>query len=119
MLHDVASWHHVASSVYELCPRGATHKQGMLDQPPDSGESCEMWTTEVFLKVEAATDGRQPLPGFVAKTLEFVAGDGFVCDALECATIADPGDLVPQIPICKSIIGRKPSRIAAIGSGHL
>ena len=37
------------------------------------------------MKVEGATDGSKPLPGFVPKTLEFVAGDGFVCDALECA----------------------------------
>lgn len=40
---------------------------------------------QVFVKVEGATDGSKPLPGFVPKTLEFVAGDGFVCDALECA----------------------------------
>eukprot|EP00438_Fugacium_kawagutii_P035273 Skav209740 [mRNA] locus=scaffold2057:25883:26194:- [translate_table: standard] len=59
--------------------------------------SGELRTTEVFLKVEAATDGRQPLPGFVAKTLEFVAGDGFVCDALECAMVAVRGwVLVPR-----------------------
>ena len=40
---------------------------------------------QVFLKVEAATDGQKSLPGFVSKTLEFVVGDGCVCDALECA----------------------------------
>ena len=39
---------------------------------------------QVVLKVEAATDGSSTLPGFVPKTLEFVAGDGDVCDALEC-----------------------------------
>lgn len=37
------------------------------------------------LSVEAATDGMAALPGFTAKTLEFVAGNGEVSDALECA----------------------------------
>ena len=46
-------------------------------------------TLQVFLKVEAATDGKsQSLPGFLPKTLEFVAGDGCCCDALECAVMA-------------------------------
>lgn len=41
------------------------------------------------MKVEAATDGKsQTLPGFLPKTLEFVAGDGCCCDALECAVAA-------------------------------
>jgi len=44
--------------------------------------------SKVFLKVEAATDeGKKPLPGFVSKTLEFTAGDGQICDALECALV--------------------------------
>lgn len=41
--------------------------------------------TPVTLKVVAATDGSAPLPGFTPTTLEFVAGDGDVCEALECA----------------------------------
>jgi len=42
----------------------------------------------VTLKVEAATDGEEKLlPGFVPKTLEFTAGNGEVCDALECAVL--------------------------------
>lgn len=40
---------------------------------------------KVQLSVDAATDGTSPLPGFSAKTLEFVAGNGEVCDAVECA----------------------------------
>ena len=44
--------------------------------------------SKVFLKVEAATDeGKKPLPSFVSKTLEFTAGDGHICDALECALV--------------------------------
>lgn len=38
--------------------------------------------------MEAATDGKSTLPGFLPKTLEFVAGDGCCCDALECAVAA-------------------------------
>lgn len=45
-------------------------------------------TAKVKLFVESATDGSLPLPGFEAKVLEFTAGDGEVCDALECA-VAD------------------------------
>jgi len=39
----------------------------------------------VKLNVMAATDGSAALPSFVSKTLEFSAGNGEVCDALECA----------------------------------
>jgi FK506-binding protein 4/5 len=43
-------------------------------------------SAKVTLSVEAATDGSgKALPGFQAKTLEFSAGNGEVCDALECA----------------------------------
>jgi FK506-binding protein 4/5 len=47
------------------------------DMPKDSAK--------VKLSVEAATDGNSALPGFAAKTLEFIVGNGDVCDALECA----------------------------------
>merc|ERR1740121_1442294 len=42
-------------------------------------------TASVKLSVTAATDGSDPLPGFTPKTLEFTAGNGEVCDALEFA----------------------------------
>merc|ERR1712136_165045 len=42
-------------------------------------------TAKVKLSVESATDGIASLPGFTAKVLEFTAGNGEVCDALECA----------------------------------
>ncbi|CAE7716879.1 FKBP62 [Symbiodinium pilosum] len=43
--------------------------------------------SKVSVKVEAATDGLATLPGFCSKTLEFVAGDGEVCDAIELAVM--------------------------------
>ena len=54
----------------------------------DSAEKRESQHSKVFLKVEAATDeGKKPLPSFVSKILEFTAGDGHICDALECALV--------------------------------
>ncbi|CAE8581229.1 unnamed protein product, partial [Polarella glacialis] len=47
----------------------------------DNPKDC----TKVTLKVEVATDGSAALPGFVPATLEFAAGNGEVCDAIECA----------------------------------
>eukprot|EP00418_Pyrodinium_bahamense_P021980 CAMPEP_0179131474 /NCGR_PEP_ID=MMETSP0796-20121207/62457_1 /TAXON_ID=73915 /ORGANISM="Pyrodinium bahamense, Strain pbaha01" /LENGTH=416 /DNA_ID=CAMNT_0020830403 /DNA_START=384 /DNA_END=1634 /DNA_ORIENTATION=+ len=49
------------------------------DTPKDAGK--------VKLLVGAATDGSAALPNFAAKTLEFTAGNGEVCDALECAVL--------------------------------
>jgi len=43
--------------------------------------------TKVKLSVECATDGSAALPSFAAKTLEFTAGNGEVCDALEFAVL--------------------------------
>jgi len=43
--------------------------------------------SKVTVRVESATDGINPLPGFTGpKTLHFCCGDGEVCDAIECAT---------------------------------
>jgi len=47
----------------------------------DTPKDC----AKVKLSVEAATDGATSLPGFAPKHLEFTAGNGEVCDALECA----------------------------------
>eukprot|EP00927_Polykrikos_kofoidii_P067310 TRINITY_DN6280_c0_g2_i2.p1 TRINITY_DN6280_c0_g2~~TRINITY_DN6280_c0_g2_i2.p1 ORF type:complete len:585 (-),score=145.54 TRINITY_DN6280_c0_g2_i2:154-1908(-) len=47
------------------------------DKPKDGAK--------VKLFVGSATDGSVPIPGFTSKTLEFTAGNGEVCDALECA----------------------------------
>jgi len=61
---------------------GSVMKKAILlgegyDTPKDTGK--------VTLSVESATDGVAPLAGFTPKVLEFVAGGGDVCDALECA----------------------------------
>lgn len=45
-------------------------------------------SSKVKMKVDAATDGTADVPGFRPCTLEFVAGDGEVCDALEIAAIS-------------------------------
>lgn len=47
------------------------------DSPKDNAK--------VTLSVKAATDGSAAIAAFTAKTLEFIAGNGEVCDALECA----------------------------------
>merc|ERR1712007_44662 len=44
--------------------------------------------SNVKLEVIAATNGSEPLPGFTTQTLEFPAGNGEVCDALEMAVVA-------------------------------
>jgi len=44
--------------------------------------------SKVKLKVMAATNGSEPMPGFLAQTLDFPAGNGEVCDALEMAVVA-------------------------------
>merc|ERR1712087_343597 len=38
----------------------------------------------VKLRIEAATDGVQPIEDFESKTLEFSVANGEVCDAIEC-----------------------------------
>ena len=42
---------------------------------------------KVILFVTSATDGAVSLAGFTPKVLEFTAGNGEVCDALECAVM--------------------------------
>jgi len=53
-------------------------KEGEGDNTPKDG-------SRVKLRVETAMHGASVINGFRASTLEFVAGDGEVCDALECA----------------------------------
>lgn len=47
----------------------------------DTPKDC----SKVKLLVEAATDGSAPIVGFASQTLEFLVGNGEVCDALEYA----------------------------------
>jgi len=56
-------------------------KEGEGYDKPKDGSS-------VKLEVTAATNGSAPMPGFISQTLEFPAGNGEVCDALEMAVVA-------------------------------
>lgn len=64
---------------------GSLVKKQLLD--------VDSWDTpsdgsKVTVKVEAAVDGTgAALPNFTASTLEFTAGQGEVCDALECVVV--------------------------------
>jgi len=42
-------------------------------------------TAKVKLSVESATAGAAPIPAFTPKVMDFIVGNGDVCDALECA----------------------------------
>lgn len=49
------------------------------------GSDSNPTLTKVTLRVDTATDGSLPLPGFTNAGLSFVLGTGTVCDPLECA----------------------------------
>lgn len=74
--------------LYEIQDVSLAKDKSIMKKQIKEGEGYEKpkecW--KVFLKVETATDGKSQLPGFLPKTLEFVAGDGCCCDALECAS---------------------------------
>lgn len=79
-------------------------------------------TSKVKLSVEAVSIGGTPLAGFVAKVLEFSAGSGEVCDALECAvaemkkgekavlTVSSPADVVEEQIGLKDVVATADSR---------
>ena len=56
-----------------------------VQSPCDAGYDTPKDSASVKLSVEAATDGSVALASFTPKVLEFVVGNGDVCDALECA----------------------------------
>eukprot|EP00913_Durusdinium_trenchii_P032431 g30365.t2 len=88
-LHGDVILHLALEQLYETIDISLAKDKSMLKKQIKEGEGYEKpkECSKVFVKVEGATDGSKPLPGFVPKTLEFVAGDGFVCDALECAVL--------------------------------
>lgn len=56
-----------------------TMKESESYDKPRDGTRCT-------IRVDAATDGKEPLPGFTGpKQLKFVVGNGQVCDALDCS----------------------------------
>lgn len=75
--------------LFEIKDVSFAKDQSMMKKQVKEGEG---WDTpkdasKVTLVVSAITDGSASLPGFTAKTLEFTAGSGEVCDAIECAVL--------------------------------
>jgi len=72
--------------IYETKDVSFTKDKSMMKKLVKAGEGYEMPKdgAKAKLRVEAATDGSAALAGFSAQTLEFVVGNGEVCDALEC-----------------------------------
>ncbi|CAE7746193.1 FKBP65 [Symbiodinium sp. CCMP2456] len=84
------------SQIYETTDVSFESNRSVMKKQVVEGEGYEMPQdgAQVTLEVEAATDASgQSLSGFQAKTLEFVLGNGDVCDALECAAKAAAAQL--------------------------
>jgi len=75
------------SQIYETKDVSFESDKSVMKKQVVEGEGYETPKdgAKVTLAVDAATDGSSALPGFTAKTLEFLCGNGDVCDALECA----------------------------------
>lgn len=75
--------------IYEVKDVSLAKDRSVMKKQIKEGEGYDMPkdANKVKLLVESATDGAIALPGFTSKTLEFVAGNGEVCDALECVAI--------------------------------
>merc|ERR1712151_1405760 len=73
--------------IYEVKDISFAKDKTMTKKQTKEGEGYDMPKdgAKVTLSVESATDGANALPGFTAKALEFTAGNGEVCDALEFA----------------------------------
>ena len=79
------------SQIYETKDASFESDKSVMKKQVVEGEGYETPKDggKVTLAVDKATDGSgSALPGFAAKTLEFVVGNGEVCDALECAVAA-------------------------------
>mmetsp|Transcript_82584 Transcript_82584/g.246261 ORF Transcript_82584/g.246261 Transcript_82584/m.246261 type:complete len:671 (+) Transcript_82584:51-2063(+) len=74
--------------IYETCDVSLLKDRTVMKKQIKEGDGYEKVKdgNMVTLRVEEATDGTNPLPGFCGpKSLYFACGDGDVCDALECA----------------------------------
>jgi len=74
--------------IYETKDVSFESDKSVMKKQVTEGEGYETPkdANKATLLVESATDGsKAPLPGFTGKTLEFILGNGQVCDALECA----------------------------------
>ncbi|CAE8644243.1 unnamed protein product, partial [Polarella glacialis] len=75
--------------LYEVKDVSLSKDKSIMKKQVKEGEGHESPkdSNKVKLLVVAATDGTVTLPGFTSKTLEFTAGSGEVCDALECSVL--------------------------------
>ena len=75
------------SQIYETKDVSFESDKSVMKKQVVQGEGYETPNEggTVTLAVDVGTNGSEPLPGFSAKTLQFVVGNGEVCDALECA----------------------------------
>jgi len=75
--------------IYETRDCSFAKDKSLMKKQVGEGEGYDMPkdASTVKLKVDAATDGAVALPGFAATTLEFTAGNGEVCDALESIVV--------------------------------
>jgi len=73
--------------IFDTKDVSATKDGSMMKKQIKEGEGYDnpKDAAKVTLSVESATDGVKALPGFTPKVLEFTAGNGDVCDALEYA----------------------------------
>lgn len=76
----------VLHQVYEMLDVSFAKDKSLMKKQIVEGEGWDKPKdlTKVKLKVEDATDGNKTLTGFAPKLLEFTAGNGEVCDAIEC-----------------------------------
>jgi len=77
----------VLEEIFEVKDVSFSKDKSVMKKQVKEGEGYDMpkESSKVKLNVVAATDGTSVLPGFTPKLLEFTAGNGDVCDALECA----------------------------------
>ena len=78
----------ILEEMYEIMDVSPAKDQSLMKKQVKEGEGYEKPkdSFKAFLRVESATDsGGKAVTGFSSKTLEFVVGDGSVCDALEFA----------------------------------
>merc|ERR1712066_457663 len=77
----------ILNQLYETKDVSSGKDKSIMKKQIAEGDGYDMPNdcSKVKLQVEKATDGSNEPAGFTAKTLEFVAGNGEVCDALECA----------------------------------
>jgi len=75
--------------IYETRDCSFAKDKSLMKKQVGEGEGYDMPkdASTVKLKVVGATDGAAALPGFAATTLDFTAGNGQVCDALESVVV--------------------------------